>query len=50
MLFWLAFSELSANQIVRCFKLEKPEKYMRYEDDFFLPLMLQKICCLGSFG
>ena len=31
---------LSANQIVRCFKLKN---YMRYQVDFLLPLKLQKI-------
>ena len=34
---------LSANQIVRCFKLKKLKNYMRYRIDFLLPLKLQKI-------
>ena len=36
---------LSGDQIVRCFKLKKLENYKRYEDDFLLPLKLQKISC-----
>ena len=38
---------LSANQIVRCFKLKKLENYMRYQVDFLLPLKLQKIYYYG---
>ena len=42
LLFWagIVLHKLSANQIVRCFKLKK---YMRYKVDFLLPLKLQKI-------
>ena len=45
MLFWagIVWHRLSANQIVRCFKLKKLENYMRYQVDFLLPLKLQKI-------
>ena len=45
LLFWasIVWHILSANQIVRCFKLEKLENYMRYQIDFLLPLKLQKI-------
>ena len=33
LLFWagIVWHRLSANQIVRCFKLKKPRKYMRYQ-------------------
>ena len=34
---------LSANQIVRCFKLKKLIKDMRYQVDFFLSLKLEEI-------
>ena len=45
LLFWasIVWHILSANQIVRCFKLEKLENYMRYQIDFLLPLKLQKL-------
>ena len=36
---------LSANQIVRCFKLKKLKKNMRYQVDFLLPLKLEEILC-----
>ena len=46
MLFWagIARHSLSANQIVRCFKLKKLEKDMRYQIEFLLPLKLEDIC------
>ena len=34
---------LSANQIVRCFKLKKLKNYLRYQVDFLFPLKLLKI-------
>ena len=45
LLFWagIVWHRLSANQIVRCFKLEKLKNYMRYQVDVLLPLKLQKI-------
>ena len=45
LLFWAGIvrHRLSANQIVRCFKLRKLKNYMRYQVDFLLPLKLQKI-------
>ena len=45
--FWTGIvrHRLSANQLVRCFKLKKHEGYMRYQVDFLLPLKLQKILC-----
>ena len=45
LLFWagIVWHRLSANQIVRCFKLKKLKNYMRYQVDFLLPLKLQKI-------
>ena len=47
MLFWVGIvrHRLSANQIVRCFKPKKLEKYMRYQVEFLLPLKQQKISC-----
>ena len=39
----IVWHRLSANQIVRCFKLMELENYMRYQVDFLLPLKLQKI-------
>ena len=39
----IVWHRLSANQIVRCFKLKKLKNYMRYQVDFLLPLKLQKI-------
>ena len=47
MLFWTGIVRysLSANQIVRCFRLKKPKKYMRYQVDFLLPLKLEEILC-----
>ena len=49
LLFWAGIvrHRLSADQIVRCFKLRKLENYMRYQVDFLLPLKLQKICYFG---
>ena len=49
MLFWAGIvrHSLSANQIVRCFKLKKLKKDMRYHIDFFLPLKLEEICYFG---
>ena len=46
LLFWagIVWHRLSANQIVRCFKLKN---YMRYQVDFLLPLKLQKIYYFG---
>ena len=38
---------LSANQIVRCFKLKKLKNYMRYQVEFLLPLKLHKIYYFG---
>ena len=39
---------LSANQIVRCFKLKKLENDLKYQVDFLLPLKLEEIsCCFG---
>ena len=45
LLFWtgIVWHRLSANQIVRCFKLRKLKNYMGYQVDFLLPLKLQKI-------
>ena len=47
MLFWVDIvrHRLSANQIVRRFKLKKLENYMRYQVDFLLPWKLQKVSC-----
>ena len=47
LLFWAGIvrHRVSANQIVRCFKLKKLENYMRYQVDFLLPLKLQKVSC-----
>ena len=44
-LFWtgIVWHRLSANQIVRCFKIKKLKNYMRYQVDFLLSLKLQKI-------
>ena len=49
LLFWagIVWHRLSANQIVRCFKLKKLKNYMRYQVDFLLPLKLQKYAILG---
>ena len=46
MLFWAGSvrHSLSANQIVRCFKLKKLKKDMRYQVDFLLSLKLEEIC------
>ena len=43
--FWLGIfrHRLSANNIVRCFELQKREKYLRYQADFLLLLKLQTI-------
>ena len=45
LLFWagIVWLRLSANQIVRCFKLKKLKSYIRYQVDFLLPLKLQKM-------
>ena len=45
LLFWtgIVWHRLSANQIVRCFKLKKCKNCMRYQVDVLLPLKLQKI-------
>ena len=45
LLFWacIVWHRLSANQIVRCFKLKKLKNYMRYQVDFLLPLKLEKL-------
>ena len=45
-LFWvgIVWHRLSANQVVRYFKLKKLKNYMRYQVDFLLSLKLQKIC------
>ena len=50
LLFWagIVWHRLSANQIVRCFKLKKRKNFMRYPVDFLPPLKLQKMSC--SFG
>ena len=47
MLFWVDIvrHRLSANQIVRRFKLKKLQNYMRYQVDFLLPWKLQKVSC-----
>ena len=49
LLFWagIVWHRLSANQIVRYFKLKKLKNYMRYEVNFLLPLKLQKYAILG---
>ena len=50
MLFWAHFvrHSLSANLILRHFKLKKLENHMRYQVDFFLSLKLEKMsCCFG---
>ena len=46
-MFWVGIlrHSLSTNQIVRCFKLKKLKKEMRYQVDFFLPLKLEEILC-----
>ena len=51
LLFWagIIWCRLSANQIVRYFKLKKLKSYMKYQVDFLLPLKLQKICYFGLF-
>ena len=38
-------SFLSANQIVKCFKLKKLKKDMRYQVGFLLQLKLEEILC-----
>ena len=45
LLFWAGtvWHRLSANQIVRCFKLKKLKNYIRYQVDFWLSLKLHKI-------
>ena len=48
--FWAGIvrHSLSANQIVRCFKLKKLENDLKYQVDFLLPLKLEEIsCCFG---
>ena len=47
MLFWAGIvrHSLSANQIVRCFKLKKLKKDMRYQVDFLLPLKPEEMLC-----
>ena len=49
MLFWAGLFKhsLSANQIVRCFKLKKLKNHMRWQFDFLLPLKLEEICYFG---
>ena len=49
LLFWagIVWHRLSANQIVRCFKLKKLKNYMRYQVNFSLSLKLQKIYYFG---
>ena len=49
MLFWAGIVRysLSGNQIVRCFKLKKLKKDMRYQIDFLVPLKLEEICYYG---
>ena len=45
LLFWagIVWYRLSANQIIRCFKLKKLKSYMRCQVDFLLPLRLQNM-------
>ena len=45
--FWTGIfrHSLSANQIVRCFKLKNLKNNLRYQVDFLLPLKLEKILC-----
>ena len=47
MLFWAGIvrHSHSVNQIVKCFKLKKLKKDMRYQVDFLLPLKLEEILC-----
>ena len=47
MLFWAGVvrHSHSVNQIVKCFKLKKLKKDMRYQVDFLLPLKLEEILC-----
>ena len=47
MLFWAGIvrHSLLAKHIVRCFKLKKLKKNMRYQVDFLLPLKLEEISC-----
>ena len=47
MIFWAGIvrHSLSANQIVKYFKLKKLKKDMRCQVDFFLPLTLEEILC-----
>ena len=49
MLFWAGIfrRSLSAKQTVRCFKLKKLKKDMKYQVDFLLPLKLEEICYYG---
>ena len=46
-IFWAGIvrHSLSANQIVRCFKLKNLKNNLRYQVDFLLPLKLEKILC-----
>ena len=46
-LYWAGIvrHSLSANHIVRCFKLKKLKKDMRYQAEFLLPLKLEEILC-----
>ena len=50
MIFWAGIvrHSLSANQIVRSFKLKKLAKDMRYQVDLFFPLKIEEI--LYYFG
>ena len=47
MLFWAGIvrHSLSVNQIVRCFKLKKLKKDIRYQVNFLLPLKLEETLC-----
>ena len=47
MLFWAGIvrHSHSVNQIVKCFKLKKLKKDMRYQVDFLLPLKPEEILC-----
>ena len=47
MLFWAGIvrHSLSANQIVRCFKLKNLKKDIRYQVNFLLPLKLEETLC-----
>ena len=52
MLFWssIARHSHSVNQIVKCLKLKKLKKDMRYQVDFLLPLKLKEICYFGLWS